>query len=121
MSPRDRVRLRHMVDAMEAAARFAQGRSRADLDRDEMLRFALVRAVEVVGEAAGRLSPEAQAALPDVPWREIVAMRNRLVHAYFDINLDILWNTVTQALPPLLAQLSRIAEQAQAPDGDHQP
>jgi uncharacterized protein with HEPN domain len=121
MSPHERVRVRHMVDAVEAAARFAHGRSRADLDRDEMLRFALVRAVEVVGEAAGRVSPEAQAALPEVPWREIVAMRNRLVHAYLDINLDILWTTVTQALPPLLGQLSPIAEQEQARDGDHQP
>ena len=82
---------RHMVDACEAAARFAHGRSRGDLDSDEMLRFALVRAVEIVGEAAGAVSPEGKAALP-VPWRwQIVGMRNRLVHAYFDINLDILW------------------------------
>jgi uncharacterized protein with HEPN domain len=105
MSPDDRVRLQHMIDAIESATRFAEGRSREDLDSDEMLLFALVRAIEVVGEAAASVSPEGRAQMPDVPWSEIVGMRNRLVHAYFDINRQILWSTVTLALPPLLAQL----------------
>jgi uncharacterized protein with HEPN domain len=105
MSPDDDVRVRHMIDAIQAALRFAQGRERADLDVDEMLLFALVRAVEVVGEAASRLSADGRALAPDVPWRAVTGMRNRLAHAYFDIDKDILWATVTQALPPLLQQL----------------
>ena len=105
MSPDDSVRLRHMIDAIEAAMEFAEGRSRQDLDSDEMLLFALVRAVEIVGEAAARVSGEGRAETPGMPWSAIVGMRNRLVHAYFDINRNILWSTVTQALPPLLAQL----------------
>jgi uncharacterized protein with HEPN domain len=105
MSPDDRVRLRHVADAIEAASQFIEGRSRNDLDRDRMLVFALVRAVEIIGEAASKVSTDGRAALPMVPWSNIVGMRNRLVHAYFDVDLDILWNTVTEALPPLGQQI----------------
>jgi uncharacterized protein with HEPN domain len=105
MSRDDAVRIQHMIDAIEAAVRFAQGRSRSDLDRDEMLLFALVRAAEIVGEAAGKLSGEGRAQMPQVPWSAVIGMRNRLVHAYFDIDRDILWTTVTEAMPSLLAQL----------------
>jgi uncharacterized protein with HEPN domain len=102
MQREDRVRLAHMIEAAEAAIRFAAGRERASLDSDQLLRFGIVRAVEVIGEAAARISPEGQAASPSIPWREIIAMRNRLVHAYFDINTDILWKTVTEEIPAIL-------------------
>ncbi len=85
-----------------------KGRSRADLDSDEMLLFALIRAVEIVGEAASRVEREARETLPDVPWPEIVGMRNRLIHAYFDVDRDILWSTVIQALPALRSALVRV-------------
>jgi uncharacterized protein with HEPN domain len=105
MSPDDRWRVSHMVEAAEQALVFVQGRQRADLDRDAMLRLAVTRAVEIVGEAAAQVSDAGRADCPDVPWPQIVGMRNRLVHAYFDIDTDILWNTVQLALPPLLVQL----------------
>lgn len=73
-----------------------------DLDRDRMLLFAVVRAVEIVGEAAAKTSAETQAQLPDVPWASIVGMRNRLIHGYFDINTEILWKTATVEVPALL-------------------
>ena len=94
-----------MIEAAELALSFVTGRERADLDSDAMLRLALTRAVEVVGEAAGQVSEAGRAELPAVPWAQIVGMRNRLVHAYFDINRDILWDTVQLALPKLLGQL----------------
>lgn len=101
-----------MIEAAEAAIRFADGRDRADLDFDEMLRFAIVRAIEVIGEAAARITPSAQEETSSIPWREIIAMRNRLVHAYFDINTDILWKTVTEEIPAILpilhAELERV-------------
>ena len=84
---------------------FVDGRKRADLDTDLKLQFALVQAVQIVGEAARNVSSGAMAAAPDIPWQVIVGMRNRLVHAYFDINPDILWTTVTDALPRLLPQI----------------
>ncbi len=77
-----------------------------------MLRLALMRAVEVVGEAAGKVSAAGRAELPAVPWDQIVGMRNRLIHAYFDINRDILWDTAQLALPALLAQLKLAAEES---------
>src|SRR5712691_7633387 len=108
MNPRDRIRLQHLADALNSAIRFAQGRQRGDLDSDEMLLFALVRAIEIAGEAASQVTAETRAQLPDLPWTSIIGMRNRLVHAYFDINRDILWTTVTEAAPPLLERLKTV-------------
>lgn len=75
MSPDDRIRLLHMVDAIETATRFSEGRSREDLDNDQMLLFALVRAVEIIGEAATNIAAETRALAPEIPWKEIVGMR----------------------------------------------
>jgi uncharacterized protein with HEPN domain len=108
MDIEDSVRIRHMIDAAESALRFVKGRSRADLDSDEMLHFALIRAIEIIGEAASKISVEARSTSPGVPWPEIIGMRNRLIHAYFDVNLDILWRTVQEAIPVLLNQLKTI-------------
>ena len=94
-----------MIDAAEQALAFVEGRDRADLDSDPMLRLALTRAVEIVGEAASQVSDAGCGELATVPWPQIIGMRNRLVHAYFDINRNILWDTVQLALPPLLGQL----------------
>jgi len=110
MLPADRVRVRHIVDAIETATRFTKGRQRLDLDHDGMVPFALGRAVEIVGEAASQPSKETQTALSPIPWSRGSGMRNRLFHAYFDIDRDILWNTVTEALPPLTSHLRTALE-----------
>ena len=73
-----------------------------------MLLFALVRAVEVLGEAAAKLSPETRAEATGIPWPQIVAMRNRLIHAYFDVNRDMLWKTVIEEIPALLPALRKL-------------
>lgn len=103
----DAVRLRHMFDAAHEAISFARNRTRADLDGDRMLVLSVVKAIEIVGEAAGQITQETRNQIPDVPWGDIVGMRNRLVHAYFDINLDILWQTVRQDVPDLVVILER--------------
>jgi uncharacterized protein with HEPN domain len=94
-----------MLAAAEEAVGFADGRDRDDLDADRMLALALVRSIEIVGEAGARVSEEGRAAVPDVPWREIVAMRNRLIHAYFDVDPDIVWQTIKEDMPPLIVTL----------------
>lgn len=104
----DVVRIRHMMDAAREAIGFIRNRRREDLDRDRQLVWALVKAIEIIGEAAAQLSEEGKKQIPGVPWRNIIGMRNRLVHAYFDINLDILWKTVTDGLPPILAELEKV-------------
>ena len=90
MLPDDRWRVGHMIEAAEQALAFVAGHDRADLDADAMLRLALTRAVEIVGEAASQVSDSGRLELAGLPWAQIVGMRNRLVHAYFDINRDIL-------------------------------
>ena len=78
---------------------------RAELNTNRMLLFAVVRAVEVAGEAAGRVSGETREKAPGIPWGAIISMRNRLIHGYFDIDTEIVWKTVTQELPALLPKL----------------
>ncbi|HEX2189890.1 MAG TPA: DUF86 domain-containing protein [Longimicrobiaceae bacterium] len=108
MRPEDRARLLHMRDAAREAMGFAAGRTREDLDTDRQLLLSIVKDVEIVGEAAGRVSAELRASHPELPWAAVVAMRNRLIHAYFDIDHDIVWDTVTADLPPLLAAVESI-------------
>lgn len=96
-----------MVDAVTTALRFVDGRSRSDLDEDEMLVLALTKLVEIVGEAAKQVTPETQEQHPTVPWSAAARMRDRLVHHYFDIDLDVLWSTVESDLPRLLVVLPR--------------
>jgi uncharacterized protein with HEPN domain len=105
MHDEDRVRILHMIDAAEAMAQFVAGRSPEDLDKDRMLLFALVHAIEIFGEAASRLSAATRAAAPQVPWTAIVAMRNRLIHGYFDTDATIVWNTATVEVPALIPSL----------------
>ncbi|MCK6622258.1 MAG: DUF86 domain-containing protein [Calditrichaceae bacterium] len=104
----DQVRLRHMLDAAREAVTFVQGRRRADLDTDRMLALSLVKEIEIIGEAANQIAKTTREELPEIPWADIIGMRNRLVHAYFDINLEILWQTVEQDLPPLIRALERV-------------
>ena len=103
----DGVRLRHMLDAAREARLFASGHTEAELTTNRMLVLSLVKAIEIVGEAANRVSEGTQAQLTAIPWDDIIGMRHRLVHVYFDINLEILWRTVQDDLPVLIAALER--------------
>lgn len=105
MRAEDRVRVQHMIDAGESVRQFLSGHLREDLDRDRMLLFAVVHAIEVIGEAAANVSPETRAEASDIPLGAIVGMRNRLIHGYFDINTEVVWTTGTEEVPFLLRQL----------------
>jgi len=105
MSDPDPIRLRHMLDAAELAGRFVAGRAREDLDDDAMLLHAIVNCLLIIGEAASQVSQKTRNRLTKIPWPQIVGMRNRLVHAYFQIDHDIVWDTLTNNLPPLVAAL----------------
>jgi len=112
MPPTDVVRVQHVLDAARQATGLAEGRSRADLDTDVMLNLSLVRLLEIIGEAARGLTAAFREAHPDVPWRKMAGMRDRLVHGYFDVNLDVVWQTVTRDLPPLIAGIEEIVREA---------
>ncbi len=110
MQKDDKIRLSHMLSAAREARSFARNETRASIDKDRKLTLALVKAVEIIGEAASKISKECQKNLTQIPWPNIISMRNRLIHAYFDINLDILWKTIIEDLPPLIAELENILE-----------
>ena len=99
-----------MLDYASEAVAMVRGKGRDDLKRDRMLQLALVRLVEIVGEAATRVSEEAQRHYPSIPWQHARGMRNRLVHGYDKIDLDVLWDTIEYDLPPLIAELRRILD-----------
>lgn len=108
MHERDVIRLRHMLDAARDALSFVRERTRADLDDDRQLVLALVKAIEIIGEAACRVDLTARAEVPGIPWEDVVGMRHRLVHAYYDIDLDTVWRTTQDDLPPLIVALERV-------------
>jgi uncharacterized protein with HEPN domain len=103
----DDIRLLHLTEAAQKAVGYAEGHQRSDLDDDELLRLALTKLVEIVGEAAKQIHEQTRLAHPDVPWTAAARMRDRLVHHYFDINLDVLWSTVTVDLPALLTAMAK--------------
>ena len=111
----DEIRLLHMLDAAREAMAFVRGRTRGDLDSDRQLVLALVKEVEIVGEAATQVTEPTRQGLPEIPWERIVGMRNRLVHAYFDINLDIVWKTVQGDLPELISLLEPAIQSGRGP------
>ena len=114
MQKDDVIRLKHMLDAAKEAIGFCQGKNRKSLDADRQLVLALVKDIEIIGEAAVSISKEIKNDCPEIPWQEIIGMRNRLIHAYLTINLNILWKTVIEDLPPLIVSLENIITQADA-------
>ena len=103
----DAIRVRHMLDAAREALSFVEGKTRSDLNTNRMLVLSLIKSIEIIGEAASSVTQETRDQNPHIPWRDIVGMRNRLIHAYFDIDLDRVWDTLTDDLPNLLAQLEQ--------------
>ena len=97
-----------MLDAANEALEFVRGKGRSDLDTDRKLVLSLVKELEIIGEAASKVSAEIRTQYNAIPWQDISGMRNRLIHAYLDIDLDVVWTTVTRDLPLLKAELEKI-------------
>jgi uncharacterized protein with HEPN domain len=106
----DQVSLRQMLDHAREAVRMVAGRTQADLAQNRMLELALMRLVEIIGEAATRVGSEMKSNNPQIPWREIIGMRNRLTHGYDTVDLKVLWDTIAEDLPPLITDLEKIIE-----------
>lgn len=106
------VRLRDMLTAARAAVKFAAQVILDEFREPEMPRYAILKVLEIVGEAAVQVSDETKAATPDIPWPKIVAMRHRLVHGYYDTHLDVVWRTIQEDLPPLIENLEELLNEA---------
>jgi len=107
MPPEDDVLLRDMLDHARKALGACRNRARTDLDEDDLLAAGLERFIEVVGEAARKVSVGTQMSLPAIPWREIIGMRNRLVHGYASVDHDVVWAVVQDDLPSLVSELEK--------------
>jgi len=96
-----------MLEAARDARQLGAGKVIADLQAEMPLRRAVVNAIQDIGEAASKVSPQGRSRFPNLPWAAIVGTRNRLVHAYDQINLEVLWKVLTDELDPLIAELER--------------
>ncbi len=104
----DLVYVGHMLDMSLKAKEFTSGIDRDEYDQNELLRLALIHIFQTIGEAAQHVSPEFQEAHPEIPWHEVIGMRNRLVHDYMNVDEDVIWEVVQQDLPPLIQALITI-------------
>ncbi len=105
MSEKDLAYAADMLDAASNAVRLAVGKSRADLDTDELFQLAMLHLIQIVGEAAFKTSPILRQQHPEIPWSNISGTRHRIVHDYSDVNLDVVWEVLTLHLPVLISQL----------------
>ena len=108
MRAEDRIRIQHMIDAAEEALTFISGITEANFSKNRMIILSIVKDIEIIGEAASKISEETQIKNPDIPWKDIIGMRNRLIHGYFDVDIKILWNTTKNNLPSLLKTLRAV-------------
>lgn len=97
-----------MLEAAHTCMNFSGGKARIDFEKDQMLSFAVIRGLEIFGEAASRISSELQKANPHIPWRAIIGMRNRLIHVYFDLDYDILWEAISCEIPKIIPELAKL-------------
>lgn len=105
---RDSALLYDILESARLAASYLQGISQEDFLGNIQLQDAAIRRVEIIGEAAGRISEETRASLSSLPWRDMIDMRNFLIHQYGDVDPQVVWDTVILDLPPLIAELERI-------------
>ncbi|MSP82540.1 MAG: DUF86 domain-containing protein [Alphaproteobacteria bacterium] len=109
-----------MLETAEQLLRITAGKTRNDLQGDQILALAMVRLLEVIGEAANQVPADSRQALPEVPWHLLRGMRNRLIHAYFAVDLDHVWGVVDTQLPPMIESLRRaIADKVPNPSDGH--
>ncbi len=108
MKVEDRIKIQHAVDAIDKAKAFTCEISQTEYLGDEKLQLALVRLLEIVGEAASGVSDDLKKSATSIPWKKMIAMRNRLIHGYFDVDYNIVWDTIKKDLPPLAKQLKML-------------
>lgn len=108
MKNNDDFRIRHMLEAVKKILAFTEGKTRQSFDQEEQLSLSVVRLLEIIGEAAKGVSDELKKQSDDIPWKEIMRTRDRLIHGYFDVDLDIVWQIVATDLPPLVGQLEKL-------------
>lgn len=104
----DRIRIQHMIDAAEEALSFVTDVEKKNFSHNRMFILSVIKDIEIIGEAASKISEGTKLKYSNIPWKDIVGMRNRLIHGYFDVNIKLVWNTTQNNLPPLIKSLKEI-------------
>jgi uncharacterized protein with HEPN domain len=99
--------MRHVLDHAREAVAVIQGRTRSALDTDRLFQLAVTRVVEIVGEAANRVTTQGRVRYAEIPWHEVINTRHRIIHGYDSADCDIVWRILTEELPILIAALER--------------
>ncbi len=115
------VYLRHILDAMDSIIRYSSGKTEAEFLADDMRHKAVIRDLEVIGEAAKRLPLDWQENYPDIPWRKMARMRDKLIHHYMGIEMETVWATATEIVPPLVDRIRDIVEKIEKDVDQHRP
>jgi len=108
MNKNERIWFEHILDSSQKVIKFSNNKTVDDLKSDDMLYYAILKCVEIIGEASTKITPETRSQYDDIPWKDIIAMRNRLVHGYFSVDYQILWNVVVKKIPELITSISKI-------------
>lgn len=104
------IALRQILTHAKEAIEICRGKSREDLDKDRLLNLGLARLLEIIGEGANRVPEDVRIQYPDLPWLQMIAARNRLIHGYDSVDFDILWAIIKNDLPALVIQLENILD-----------
>jgi uncharacterized protein with HEPN domain len=108
MEKNDEKRLTNMLEAAKDAVGFLHDKTREDLDKDKQLTLSLLKSLEMIGEAASKVSKECQVGCEPIPWDSVIDLKQQVVHTYWDIDRDWIWKTVTDELPPIISALEQL-------------
>jgi uncharacterized protein with HEPN domain len=108
MKENDRIRIQHIIDAAQETLSFVRDTDQENFSKNRMMILSVIKEIEIIGEAASKISDETKLNYSDIPWKDIVGMRNRLIHGYFDVDVQLVWNTTRINLPPLVSSLEAI-------------
>lgn len=118
MQPHDRVRVRHIIDSCREIEELLIGYEKEGFMEERKLQLSIVKLIEIIGEAASNMSLEFREETGDIPWVDIIGMRNRSIHGYFDMDLEIVWTTAKTEVPELLSQLEPILNEEEFPQSN---
>jgi uncharacterized protein with HEPN domain len=108
MKDSDRIRIQHIIDAAEEALSFVEEIKIENFSKNRMIILSVIKEIEIIGEAASKISQETKSNHTTIPWKDIVGMRNRLIHGYFDVDIKLVWNTVKNDIPSLILLFKEI-------------